>query len=96
MKYSNVLDNCHTIKAAAETVTNGTSHFSSEELAGEYMFDAATDGGDDELDSVTENDLEAHGEFLVEAGAQFDMQKALSHAAAMLAEAKRDLHSSDV
>lgn len=71
---SNLLNECKTIKQAAALVTNGTAMFTSEQLAAQYAIQATREG---EGNINEAHDLEAHLDFLSEAGAKFDHYKTL-------------------
>jgi len=80
---STVFDHLPNIEAAAEAVTEGTAMCSSEQLAGQWAFDAAKDAGCG-FDAAY---LEAHLDFLRDAGARFEPTQALQVAQQFAAEA---------
>ena len=65
-----------TTERAAEVVTNGTSMFTPEQLAGWYAFDAAREAGYGYDDA----NLTAHLEFIADLGAVFDQAGAIAAA----------------
>lgn len=71
---SNLLNECRTIEQAAALVTSGTAMFTSEQLAAQYAIQATREGEGNVNDA---HDLEAHLNFLSEAGAKFDRYKAV-------------------
>lgn len=73
MKRSTALDYVDGIEGAAAVVTEGTSSFSSEYLAGQYAFDAAKQEGD----GFAYESLVCHLECLADAGAAFDSGEAV-------------------
>jgi len=73
MKRSTAFDFADGIQGAAKAVTEGTSSFSSEYLAGQYAFDAALEAGD----GLQYEDLVFHLQCLAEAGAEFDSGEAV-------------------
>ena len=83
---STAFDFAGSIEAAAEIVTEGTVFFTPEQLAGQYGYEASVEGCDEM--PVLDDAIEAHMEFLKEAGAQFDAAAALAHAKVLRAEAQ--------
>jgi len=74
MEKSYLLQECKTISEAAKLVTNGTAMFTSEQLAGQYAFEAASDG-----DDLSDDSLIAHLDVLLYDGdAEFDPTEALA------------------
>lgn len=78
MDRSTALDFAGSIERAAEIVTEGTAFFTPAQLAGQYAFEAARDAGY----GTDEETMEAHLEFLREAGATFDAAAAIEAAKA--------------
>ncbi|OJW82870.1 MAG: hypothetical protein BGO66_03015 [Alicycliphilus sp. 69-12] len=73
-----------TLADIVETINGGGSAMSSAaEIAGWYAFSAAVEGSDDS--SIDADTLDAHLDFLREAGANFDNPAALAQAGAYLA-----------
>lgn len=90
--------NIQTTETIVETINNGgTAMTSVAQIAGYYAWDAATDNleSDNDAENITENELDAHLDFLAEAGAKFDRHAALEIARQYQAAAVADLHSSD-
>tara|TARA_R110002020_G_scaffold149522_1_gene325847 strand:- start:717 stop:998 length:282 start_codon:yes stop_codon:yes gene_type:complete len=79
---SHSINNAHSIENVVEIVNNGTCEgiegieFSSDMLAGCYIFNAAAEGGY----GFGEDELEAHCEILADAGANFNKVGAISYA----------------
>lgn len=65
-----------TAERAAEVVTNGTSMFTPEQLAGWYAFDAAREAGL----GYCEANIEGHLDFIRDMGAEFNQVGALEAA----------------
>lgn len=78
---SNKVQNATSLETVVELVNDGTCEgvegveFTSEQLAGCYAYNAAKESGE-----RVEGDLEAHLEFLAEAGAEFNSFEALNYA----------------
>lgn len=70
---STALDFAGSIEAAAAIITEGTSMFTPEQLAGQYAWDAAEQAGY----SMDDEAFIAHLDFLIDAGAKFDAGRAL-------------------
>ena len=71
-------NNILTLERIVEVINDGgTSSSTPEELAGYYAFDAAREGSDNagDIDSDT---IEAHMDFLAEAGARFNYAEAVA------------------
>lgn len=86
MERTTALDYVDGIEGAAAVVTEGTSSFSSEYLAGQYAFDAAREAGDGFADAS----IEAHLEFLADAGAAFNTSQAIKVAKQFVAAYEND------
>lgn len=78
---SNRVSKASSIEEIAEMINDGGTcegmegiEFTSEQLAGQYAYQAIEES---DYPNVTENALFNHAEFLVEAGAKFDMRKAV-------------------
>lgn len=81
------LSNAQSMERVVELVNGGTVEgvqgieFTSEQLAGQYAFEAAKEAGYGNSDADHEGQLE----FLIEAGAVFNTAAAVKHAAALVA-----------
>lgn len=93
--YDYILGNAASIEEAVSIINNETIDHNTNELAGQYLFEAAVEGLDDNIDDVTEQDLEGQAEYLIEAGAKFDLFWAVDNALGRLKQASEDLHSGD-
>lgn len=86
MNRTTALDYVDGIEGAAAVITEGTSSFDSDYIAGQYAFDAAREAGD----GASEAELEAHLEAVAEAGAVFSHTKALEVAKKFVADHAND------
>ena len=82
MKRSIALDNAGSIEQAAAIVSEGTAFFSSNQLAGQYAFEAAKEAGD----GFAYESLVFHLECLADAGADFDAVEAVKIAERFVAD----------
>ena len=82
-----------TLEAIVDTINDGGSAMSTaNEIAGWYVFDAAREGAGCPVSDLSGDDVEAHLEFLIDAGAQIeDCAAVLRQAAQYHAEALADV-----
>lgn len=82
MEISQALQNAQSLDQVVAVINGGgTSSFNNEEIAAQYAWDAAEDNGE----GMSTEEIEAHLDVLVEAGAEFDYQEALE----VVAKAKK-------